>query len=96
MLDDKVFELLVEEALEETDRNEAILRHLERCLDELPLANRKLVKAAYEPDASIDELARSVGKKANALYQQLWRLRQLLRKCVVNAMQNKIDPSLSL
>ena len=42
VLDDKVFELLVKEALEETDRNEAILRHLERCLEELPPTSRKV------------------------------------------------------
>jgi RNA polymerase sigma-70 factor (ECF subfamily) len=95
VLNDKVFELLVDEALEETDRNEAILRHLERCLDELPQESRELVKAAYEPGTSIDELALSAGRKSNALYQQLWRLRQLLRKCVENAIQNKPDPSLS-
>lgn len=93
VLNEKVFDLLLDEALDETERHEARLRQLERCLDELPPASRKLINAAYEPGASIDELARSAGKKANALYQQLWRLRQLLRKCVENAMQN--DPTLT-
>lgn len=86
VLNEKVFDLLLDESLDETDRSEARLRQLERCLDELPLASRKLIKAAYAPGASMDELARSAGKKANALYQQLWRLRQLLRKCVDDAM----------
>jgi len=96
VLNEKVFDLLLKEALDETEEHDARLRHLEHCLEELPPASRRLVCAAYEPGASIDELARSAGKKANALYQQLWRLRQLLRKCVENAMQNDTnlpDPS---
>jgi RNA polymerase sigma-70 factor, ECF subfamily len=93
VLNEKVFDLLLEESLDETEQHEARLRQLERCLDELPPASRKLVNAAYELGASIDELARSAGKKANALYQQLWRLRQLLRKCVEDAMQIESNPS---
>lgn len=93
VLNEKVFDLLLEEALDESDRHEARLRQLERCLDELPPASRKLVNAAYEPGASIDELARSAGKRANALYQQLWRLRQILRKCVEDAMHDDTNPS---
>jgi RNA polymerase sigma-70 factor, ECF subfamily len=96
VLNEKVFDLLLEEALDETKQHDARLRKLESCLDDLPPASRRLVKAAYEPGASIDELARSAGKKANALYQQLWRLRQILRKCVEDAMHNDTnlsDPS---
>lgn len=80
VLNEKVFDLLMEEALEETGQHETRLRYLENCLEELPPAGRKLVNAAYEPGASIDEMARSAGKKSNALYQQLWRLRQILRQ----------------
>ncbi len=93
VLNDNVFELLMEEALEETGQHEARLRHLECCLDDLPRGSRKLVAAAYAPGGSVDELARSAGKKANALYQQLWRLRKLLRDCVERAVQN--DPNYS-
>ncbi len=93
VLNEKVFDLLLEEALDETEQHDARLRKLEHCLDELPPASRMLVKAAYEPGASIDELARSAGKRANALYQQLWRLRQILRKCVEDAMHNNTNPS---
>lgn len=93
LLNEKVFDLLLQEALDETEQQDARLRKLERCLNELPPASRKLVQAAYEPGASIDELAHSVGKQANALYQQLWRLRQILRKCVEDAMRNDANPS---
>ena len=93
VLNEKVFDLLLEEALNETGIHDARLRQLEHCLGQLPSASQKLVKAAYEPGASIDELASSAGKNANALYQQLWRLRQILRKCVDDALGN--DAALS-
>ena len=83
-----MFDLLLEEALDETEQHDAQLRRLENCLAQLPSASRKLINAAYEPGTSIDELARSSGKKSNALYQQLCRLRQLLRKCVEDAMEH--------
>ena len=87
VLSEKVFDLLMEEALEESGQREGRLRQLERCLESLPVAGRKLVMAAYQPGTSIDDLARSQGKKANALYQQLWRLRKILAKCVDEGWQ---------
>lgn len=89
VLSDKVFDLLMEEALEESGEREGRLRQLESCLELLPKAGRKLVMTAYEPGTSIDDLARSQGKKANALYQQLWRLRKILAKCVDDGLQNE-------
>lgn len=69
VLHEKVIDLLLEEALSETESCDARLRQLERCFDQLPPASQKLLKAAYEPGSSIDALAQSMGKKANALYQ---------------------------
>ena len=86
VLSQNVFGLLMDEALHETDLQQSRMDHLERCLKKLPDANRRLVKAAYQPGASIDEIARSAGKQANSLYQQLWRLRQILKNCVENAL----------
>lgn len=87
VLSENVFGLLMDEALRETDLQQSRMDQLERCLERLPDANRRLVKAAYQHGASIDELARSAGKQANSLYQQLWRLRQILKTCVENALR---------
>lgn len=72
VLNEKVFNLLQKEALVETEPHGARLRKLEHRLDELPPASRELVNAAYQPGAFIDVLARSAGKRTNALCQQLW------------------------
>ena len=85
VLNEDVFETLMDEALEETEKSEELLRRLELCLEELPAAGLKLINEVYRQGTSIDELARAVGKKANALYQHLWRLRQSLKKCMERA-----------
>ncbi len=89
VLNENVAELLLDEALEETPVNERRLIHLERCLAKLPDASRRLVLAAYRPGSTIDALADESGKKTNALYQQLWRLRRLLEQCVEEALDQE-------
>ena len=91
VLNENVFELLLDEAIEETEDSDVRLRHLEQCVAKLPPAGHRLIKAAYEPGASIDEIARLAGKKANAMYQELWRIRKTLRKCVEQSMKNNPD-----
>jgi RNA polymerase sigma-70 factor (ECF subfamily) len=95
MLSEKVFELLMAEGLEESSLKEQRLDQLQRCLNKLPDASRRLVLAAYEPGSSIHELAERMGKKANAVYQQLWRLRRVLGKCVDDSLQNKATKPIS-
>lgn len=93
VFNDTVFDLLSEEALEETSAKAKRLNHLQRCLEKLPANNRSLVLAAYEPGSTIDDLAARMGKNANALYQQLWRLRRALEQCVETALQSESQPS---
>jgi RNA polymerase sigma-70 factor (ECF subfamily) len=96
VLNEKVFDLLLAEALEDTSHQEKRLKCLKSCLEKLPDASRRLVLAVYESGTSIDDLAREMGKKANTLYQKLWRLRRLLEQCVEDAMQSESQTSQSL
>lgn len=91
VLDEKVFDLLAEQSLHEVTANtkEQRLNHLQQCVEKLPPANRRLVMAAYEPGASIDRLAEQLGRSANAVYQQLWRIRRALESCVDEAMKSE-------
>lgn len=91
VLNETVFDLLLEESLEETSLKEKRLNLLQQCLNKLPDASRRLVLAAYQPGSTIDSLATETGKKANALYQQLWRLRQALEQCVEDALRNESE-----
>tara|TARA_R110002096_G_scaffold203718_1_gene389017 strand:+ start:1998 stop:2555 length:558 start_codon:yes stop_codon:yes gene_type:complete len=91
VLNENVFELLLEESLEESSLNEKRLNHLQQCLAKLPEKSRQLVLTAYQPDSTIETLASTMGRKANALYQQLWRLRRTLELCVEEALNNESE-----
>lgn len=95
VLNEKVFDLLLEESLAETETNEKRLTLLQQCLNLLPEASRQLVLAAYEPGSTIDRLATETGKKTNNLYQQLWRLRRALEQCVEEKLNNGTTPEIS-
>ncbi len=92
VLNEKVFDLLLEESLEETSTHEKRLNLLQHCLNKLPAASRQLVLTAYQPGSTIDSLAAGTGKKANTLYQQLWRLRRTLEQCVEESLSNDESP----
>lgn len=92
VLNENVFDLLLEESLEESSLNEARLNTLQQCLNKLPDASRRLVLMAYESGSTIDSLASRTGKKANALYQQLWRLRRALEQCVEETLKTGETP----
>ena len=55
---------------------------LHACIDNLPEKSRELIRAAYEGDKSIREVAADVGKSATALYKALDRIRKQLQGCI--------------
>jgi len=81
VLNDKVTELLMDEGEDETS-NSDLLKKLEHCLSFLNKNQQDLIKTAYQPGILMDELTKSFGIKANAIYQKLWRIRQKLALCV--------------
>lgn len=89
---DSVCELLAEDAGQEISNTEKRLQQLQRCVEQLPAKSRQLVMAAYEPGSSIDQLAAEMGKKANTIYQQLWRIRRALETCVDEALRADGEP----
>ncbi|MEM8671567.1 MAG: sigma-70 family RNA polymerase sigma factor [Planctomycetota bacterium] len=82
VLDDDLVQKLCEEGEQEIDQRAEEIRHLEHCLEKLPEDRREIVIDAYRPGASIKELARGRGKKPDALYQLLRRIRQQLEACI--------------
>ena len=65
------------------------LNHLQQCVEKLPPASRELVMAAYQPESTIDQLATELGKSANTIYQQLWRIRRALEQCIDEALKKE-------
>ncbi|WP_145272990.1 sigma-70 family RNA polymerase sigma factor [Planctomycetes bacterium SV_7m_r] len=91
VLSENVYELLAEQSLEqvESGTKEKRLNQLQQCVEKLPLASRELVMAAYQPGSTIDQLATELGKSANTIYQQLWRIRRALEQCVEEALRGE-------
>ncbi len=83
VLSDDLVEKIVTEAQEEGGAaQDQWLSALDLCLGKLPTRKRELVERAYQPGASIQDLAGEMNKKPNAAYQELRRIRQVLAKCI--------------
>jgi RNA polymerase sigma-70 factor (ECF subfamily) len=87
VLDADVIEQLCEEGEAEMTLRAEQMAQLEICLDELPQERRDFVLEAYSPGVSIKAMARQRGKKPDALYQLLRRIRLKLETCIQRRLQ---------
>lgn len=82
VLDEALTEQILEEAEAECSARVARLSWLERCLEKLPEARRKLLLQVYSPGCTARAVAEQLGKSEDAIYQLLRRLRLELKQCV--------------
>lgn len=68
------------------------LQALELCLQELPPADRELIRQRYQGRADTDELAQQLGTSRRTLFRELDRVRRLLLACI-NRRLAASDPS---
>ena len=68
------------------------LQALELCLQELPPADRELIRQRYQGRAATDELAQQLGTSRRTLFRELDRVRRLLLACI-NRRLSAADPS---
>lgn len=87
----EILELLADAADEWDERHsaDAYRAALGECLETLPENSRKLIKAAYQGDRTIRDLAGDVGKSATAFYKTLNRIRKVLQACIEKRIENK-------
>ncbi|MEO2017855.1 MAG: sigma-70 family RNA polymerase sigma factor [Fuerstiella sp.] len=87
---DDVMELLAH-AAEELDSQasaEDCRAALQHCLNSLPRRSGQLIRAAYEGDRTIREIAEDVGQSATAFYKTLDRIREKLRMCIKHRVES--------
>ncbi len=65
---------------------------LDRCLKKLPLRDRELVLARYEPGGGAEAAARRSGRSLAAAYKALGRIRKLLLDCVSDQLATSNAP----
>jgi RNA polymerase sigma-70 factor (ECF subfamily) len=77
---------LLERLAREREEHESVLqarlRALEQCLDELPAADRALIRQRYQGEARTEELVRQAGTSRRTLFRLLDRIRRLLFDCI--------------
>ncbi|MEZ6056696.1 MAG: sigma-70 family RNA polymerase sigma factor [Planctomycetaceae bacterium] len=64
---------------------------LERCLQKLRAKDRKLIQSRYEPSTSAKEMAESIGRPANSVYQSLGRIRRTLLECISRQLADSAE-----
>lgn len=62
---------------------------LRKCVEKLPEKNRKLLKSHYFDGVPIETLAEAEGMKSGAVRQLFFRLRNLLRTCIEQALKTQ-------
>lgn len=72
---------------------EARRQALERCLEQLPLHQRDLIRARYGDGKSGQDLAEEWGRKENHVWVQLFRIRTALRQCVEGTLADPLPGS---
>ena len=82
LFSDAVLQQVAETAAERTDRVDDRMPFLEACLDELKPQDRTAILQRYQPNASMAEVAESLGKSPTATSVALFRIRERLLECI--------------
>jgi RNA polymerase sigma-70 factor (ECF subfamily) len=82
LFSDDLLSTLATEAKEIDERYEERSAALERCLERMPPRSREAIRLRYADELSVADIAHKLHRKANAVYQILFRARQWLNQCV--------------
>jgi RNA polymerase sigma-70 factor (ECF subfamily) len=83
---DELLEIIAAERAKDVTQTEARHEALDRCLEKLDEAGRKLVEAAYFEESSILQLAEELGRAPQTLYNKLNVIRRKLAECVTERL----------
>jgi len=89
ILDEPLLEKILNEGMSEYDQRKETMEHLKSCIEKLKPSSRQLLEIAYDSETAINDFAKRMNKKANAVYQSLRRIRILVAEC----MEQKIYKS---
>ncbi|MDB6136976.1 MAG: polymerase, sigma-24 subunit, subfamily [Verrucomicrobiaceae bacterium] len=87
VLSAEVLDLIADEGIAEAEALESERGALDHCLEQLPPAQRELLRIAYQPGVRFADVAMETGRSAQALYKTIQRLRAALLLCVENHLR---------
>ena len=64
---------------------------LQACLDKLPPGDRELIEWRYEPGMQVSVIAAKLGRPVNSVSKSLGRIRQVLWRCVDEALKSQVN-----
>lgn len=79
---DELIETLAKERVQEEDHLAACREVMVACMKKLDDKSQTLLKERYGGEVSLEDLAKREGKKINAVYVMMHRIRQRLVECV--------------
>jgi RNA polymerase sigma-70 factor (ECF subfamily) len=82
LFSDELLATLASKAKEVDERHEERAAALERCLERMPPRSREAIRLRYADELNVNDIATKLNRKANAVYQILFRARQWLIVCV--------------
>ena len=80
--DDRLMERLAADAEQRSERYDAKVHALRRCMKKLPEKQRALLEQRYTQGASVQTIANDLGRTAASLSVSLYRIRRALMKCI--------------
>lgn len=86
-LDEDVAEMLRVHQEPALERAPAEAEALHACLDALPAPSRTLLRQYYFDEQTVEQIAQSLGRSAEAIYKTMQRARQSLAECVQRKME---------
>jgi len=79
---DEFVDTVAEESISQLDDSDLRRQALDQCLQKLPSRDRELIRERYRPGTTGKEVASSLGRPQNAVYQSLGRIRRVLLECI--------------
>jgi len=89
VFDDKVYALMADEGMEESDKRSAELKALQTCMQTLPENQRSLIDTIYQQKTKAVDLAEKMKTTVSSLYMKLTRTRKALYKCIKQRVEKE-------
>ena len=89
-LSEAVLESLAQDYPQDSDWEESRRRALRVCLSNLTAPQSDLVRARYETEESLIQIADRLGRSVNSLYKSLQRIRSRLVDCVEQRLSSEV------
>ena len=88
-LDASTIDVIAECYAEQSEVLEDRFNALKACLERLPATQREMLRLRYWQGLSVDEMALRLGRRLNAVYTALCRIRKALEQCITLSLRQE-------